>query len=390
MEDCGMSDRIHISTLALLVAVLGLCVSLGPADEERTLQKLGVGEQVMRTKIGRLEPDLTVSQWIDYGGQRQDVEWLLVFDCFEPDVGDLLCPNGDDGEPIGLGTCGAGEPDDCDGMRWYFGTTYCNVYATNDMQFDAAYGGGYAERIEAAWWWYVNGSGSGENMALLVEFYEDFDNTCAEGDPGNPGFHDNPNDPGWLGGVVINFGYTDGNPGHYYYGDIDLYGLDCLPLPADGAGSYNIWLLTYEGDDPVFPDDYSLATCGQPMLWGTGDAEYPVQDDVGRGEMSHQGVIQWDDDDPVDGWHEAPQECYDYSYRVCPDPLGATFCFWVTLGCAGDLDGDRDTDEDDLTILLNDWGCTPRCRDCVGDCDGDGDTDHSDLGILLADWGCGT
>jgi len=28
--------------------------------------------------------------------------------------------------------------------------------------------------------------------------------------------------------------------------------------------------------------------------------------------------------------------------------------------------------------------------DCAGDLDGDNDTDHSDLGILLADWGCGT
>jgi len=26
---------------------------------------------------------------------------------------------------------------------------------------------------------------------------------------------------------------------------------------------------------------------------------------------------------------------------------------------------------------------------CAGDLDGDDDTDHADLGILLADWGCG-
>jgi hypothetical protein len=56
-------------------------------------------------------------------------------------------------------------------------------------------------------------------------------------------------------------------------------------------------------------------------------------------------------------------------------------------GCAGDLDGDGDTDQSDLGILLADWGCT---SDCPGDLDGDDDTDQSDLGILLADWGCGT
>jgi hypothetical protein len=53
--------------------------------------------------------------------------------------------------------------------------------------------------------------------------------------------------------------------------------------------------------------------------------------------------------------------------------------------CAGDLNGDGDTDQSDLGILLADYGCT---RTCPGDLDGDGDTDQSDLGILLADYGC--
>jgi agmatine deiminase len=55
--------------------------------------------------------------------------------------------------------------------------------------------------------------------------------------------------------------------------------------------------------------------------------------------------------------------------------------------CPGDLDGDNDTDQADLGILLADWGCTG--GDCAGDLDDDGDTDQGDLGILLADWGCG-
>ena len=53
--------------------------------------------------------------------------------------------------------------------------------------------------------------------------------------------------------------------------------------------------------------------------------------------------------------------------------------------CVGDLDGDNDTDQADLGILLAAW-----CTSGEGDLDGDGDTDHSDLGILLADWGCET
>jgi len=70
-----------------------------------------------------------------------------------------------------------------------------------------------------------------------------------------------------------------------------------------------------------------------------------------------------------------------------PIPDGVDLVFF---GCAGDLDGDGDTDHSDLGILLADWGCVgSEPEDCPGDLDGDFDTDHSDLGILLADWGCG-
>ena len=58
------------------------------------------------------------------------------------------------------------------------------------------------------------------------------------------------------------------------------------------------------------------------------------------------------------------------------------------MGCAGDLDGDGDTDLADLGILLADFGCAAP-GPCAGDLDGDGDTDLADLGILLADFGCG-
>jgi hypothetical protein len=67
--------------------------------------------------------------------------------------------------------------------------------------------------------------------------------------------------------------------------------------------------------------------------------------------------------------------------------------FWVVTWvsepspCPGDLDGDGDTDQSDLGLLLAEWGCT---SGCAGDLDGDDDTDQADLGILLADWGCGT
>jgi len=56
--------------------------------------------------------------------------------------------------------------------------------------------------------------------------------------------------------------------------------------------------------------------------------------------------------------------------------------------CVGDLDGDNDTDQADLGILLADWGCDDPVNGCAGDLNGDDRTDQADLGILLGDWGC--
>jgi len=53
--------------------------------------------------------------------------------------------------------------------------------------------------------------------------------------------------------------------------------------------------------------------------------------------------------------------------------------------CAGDIDGDGDTDSTDLNIVLTDFGCE---TGCAGDADGDGDTDSTDLNIVLTDFGC--
>ncbi len=51
--------------------------------------------------------------------------------------------------------------------------------------------------------------------------------------------------------------------------------------------------------------------------------------------------------------------------------------------CAADLDGDGDTDQADLGVLLASYGV-----DDGGDVDGDGDTDQADLGALLSSFGC--
>ncbi len=345
---------------------------------------------------------MTVSEWIKCDGMRVGCDHQLVFDCFEPNVGQ--CPELLEGYPIGFNSCGQGEPEDCDGgcaYRWYLGPTYCNPYVTNDMEFDPGCAGLYVSRLEAAWWWHVNGPGTGENMALVIETFEDFDDTCEIGDPNGQGER--------LGAVAVHFGYTEGDAGYRFFDSEDwLCNTGWIQLPRDGKGSYNIWLCTYEDQDP---NSLYLATCAQPMLWGTGTNESPNQDCVdrgrgrcprqygGEGASSHQGPLQWDDDDPngLPAWHDAPSECDDYAGLVsCPDPIGAMACFyvewdggWIPCGneCFGDIDCDVDTDLSDLCILLHNWLCEGPPR-CPGDFDGDGDVDHSDLGILFGDIGC--
>ena len=53
--------------------------------------------------------------------------------------------------------------------------------------------------------------------------------------------------------------------------------------------------------------------------------------------------------------------------------------------CPGDLGGDGDVGGADLTILLNQWGCTG--EDCTADVDGNGTVDGADLTTILSNWG---
>ncbi len=75
----------------------------------------------------------------------------------------------------------------------------------------------------------------------------------------------------------------------------------------------------------------------------------------------------------------------DYAWQYCGWNIDDVEIWGVPNGvlCAGDLDGDGDTDQGDLGVLLAAYGLTGG-----GDLDGDGDTDQADLGVLLADYGC--
>jgi len=64
----------------------------------------------------------------------------------------------------------------------------------------------------------------------------------------------------------------------------------------------------------------------------------------------------------------------------------------LTGGCAGDIDGDHDTDQSDLGELLSAWGSQPGDPNWNenADLDDNCEVGHSDLNIVLSDWSCGT
>jgi hypothetical protein len=74
-----------------------------------------------------------------------------------------------------------------------------------------------------------------------------------------------------------------------------------------------------------------------------------------------------------------------YMYASPPDAPN-TF-HMIIAGYPFDFNHDCIIDQEDLGVILADYECDS--GDCVGDVDGDGDTDQSDLGILLSYWGLG-
>jgi hypothetical protein len=77
-----------------------------------------------------------------------------------------------------------------------------------------------------------------------------------------------------------------------------------------------------------------------------------------------------------------------YAENGCSSNSDAATLTVNVTECVGDLNGDGRTDQQDLGILLADWGCDDPGNGCAGDLNGDDKTNQQDLGILLADWGC--
>ncbi|GMU37099.1 MAG: hypothetical protein KJ057_05775 [Phycisphaerae bacterium] len=191
--------------------------------------------------------------------------------------------------------CGVG------GSRWFLGRNYCNTLWANDFDMPPGCSDVHIGRVQHAWWWQVQGTGTRERCYIEFSFYENYS--------GCDGFD------GFVSGVVLDFGELESSQGvGFYYVDLPLcrLPLDKLRGPADGAGVYAGAYYRSFGEVTEY------ATCAQPMLWGLN-------------KPLHYATQSWesfDDVAPRDGELSFPDECRDYDTGVCPGPLGAATSFW--------------------------------------------------------------
>lgn len=323
-----------------LCITAGLCAgvaSVAVAGEKPDLQKIGAGMNVEPVRIAKAAYEngqfVKVGEWMDYnGGGNSRVAETRVFDCF----GDA----DSDGFMDGGLACGLG----ADSSRWYFGTGYCNMFVSADhtvwdqTDLDA----GFA-RIDFGWFWTC--AGFGTETCVIGVFTQD----SSPADACEPNSFDYS---GWL----LDFGTLSCNPGGYYYTNVDISNTGTWQIPSGGSGSH---LLVF-GQEVTTGGAILLATCAQPMLWGTSEND--------RGTQSTE---QFDDDNPVSGTHTLPTECYTYSFGLCPDPLGAMVQFWGEEGgdpCGyADFNGDNAVNTQDVLAFLNAWNAGNSSADCNGD-----------------------
>jgi hypothetical protein len=172
---------------------------------------------------------------------------------------------------------------------------------------------------------------------------------------------------------VVNYtcvqGWTGGWGGEGNIGDDPLFADADGPDDVFGTEDDDVRLLA--GSPCIDAADNEAVPADELDLDEDGDTDEPTPFDL-------DGNLRFvDDPDTDDTGNRHP---------AYPDLPIVDMGAYEFQACPGDIDGDGDTDQADLGILLADWGCTG--DDCVGDLDGDGDTDQADLGTLLADWGC--
>jgi predicted outer membrane repeat protein len=197
-------------------------------------------------------------------------------------------------------------------------------------------------------------------------------------------------------GATIENSILWGNEGSLFYS---------LPESPTPSIRYSLVEGGYNGPGNINADPFFVRgpSPGADDVWGSDDDDFgnlrlragsPAIDAADNDTVSLD-VLDLDDDS--DTTEPIPFDL-DGNLRFVADPdtvdtgngtppivdMGA-YEFQVNAVCPGDIDGDGDTDQSDLGLLLAAYEI-----DDSGDLDGDGDTDQADLGLLLADYECGT
>lgn len=329
----------------------GMCAGLatGAAGQDRpALQSLDHGIGVEPVRVARAASEggrlVRVGEWMAYPATRSScMKETRVFDCFGDDDGDCV--------PDGGLACGLGS----DTSRWFFGTGYCNMFVTADHEvwswtdIDAGF-----TRLDLAWYW----SCATDVGACIVGVFTQESSPADECEPNSFDYS------GWL----LDFGSLSCNPGSYYYAHVDL-GIESWTIPSGGTGSH---LLAF-GQDVTTDGALVLASCAQPMLWGTSENNRGTQE-----------TEQLDDLD-FDLTHTS-DECYTYSFGFCPDPLGAMVQFWGRISDPScdhaDFNNDRLIDTRDVLAFLQAWSA----GDANAECDCNVGLDTRDVNCFIGIW----
>jgi len=273
-----------------MLALIGGCLGFGLEVRAKELTAMEGGERVSPLRLApcqRVDGQVRrTGDWVDYSeAERGCCSTTVAFDFFQTDGG---CAS----TPTGGGCVAIDDP----AARWYFGDSYCNGMAVNDVSVLDGTLGALATRIQFAWF----SPYPEEEMLIAVLTGEDFAQDCT-------GYGDS------YPGILYDFGTLPFHHNGYFWTDVDLCRLGLhQQLPQRESGWYSMQFLTDGGE--------RMASCAQPMLWGPRIME--------RDGYSHE--LQLDDDSPRDGQYQLPTECYSYDFGVCPGyPLAAMMAMYA-------------------------------------------------------------
>lgn len=343
----------------LLACAAGMaCCSLALAKPP--LEKLRPGAEIQPISIahakkvnGKIVKD---GPWIPYTGgfgARNAPVNAPFYDCYgrEP----ALAPAGS----VGTNCVPACQSSVDSGLRWFFGSGYENPNTIEDMQDCACPPGSVISEVDLGFFW-----GATDNLFIIyfpIEEVLEFNGTDCT-DPSTM------TDTGG-GGVILNYGVVPGSSTFYYYSRVP--GLDAIGMLSpstddngDAAGladgSYQMIISDAVTSSAIF---LAPGPC-QSMLWGTGQTTGDCRPGLNNGDA-------FDDDAPTDGAFANPAECYDYTFGLCPDPLGKMNCFSYAR-CPADFNNDGFIDGSDSDSFNNAFEAGNPCADLNGDCFLDG------------------